>query len=690
MVGDPIQIQISFSNPSMVLIKSIVINGQVITLSGSVTTFTVVTFVPDFLGGEYYASVSHINYLSFGITSPMEISSSLDDSIYFFAELDVLSISTISEINVLTMGENQIILEINNPENYEINTLQFVVDHILTTFESDQIIQIDEAHVAIKINPNLGWHNFTLQNIEFGNTENGFVSQSESFAIDILVIASNEVRSISTISELQTMENGYIYELTNDIDAAGFGWTPYSFSGILYGNGFSIQNLAIVWTGTISQNTGVGLFSQFNGIIDQVSIENSNIYVSLAGTTGYAYALSVGAFAGNLSANSVIRNSNMNYVSVTVVSLAIGYDNNFAVYVGGFAGTGQYINSCIAENLHINVSASKVANVGGLVGFGYLVSDSSIIDSSIIVSVSGTGTSNVGGILAYGYEAESVTVTNTSISVSYEGSNIGTLFVGGISGNVTLVTDSIISEILLNIESTSTVNIGGVVGNIVNGNVENTDVSGSIIAIVNSLNNTFSLVGGIAGYSSSSIISTSSTKLSIDATITSNEIAAIGGMVGRFQDNSQILNSVSNNVIDVTTNILANSTYVGGFVGYSYESSIMSSISIGSISSSAVGHIAVGGFAGGVMWSDYTNSVAFVDYTDHLISLVGMLSDTDTINNCYNYESFSSEQNEIVLLVNLNSSLFYTEILKWEDNIWNLSILDFENELYPILSRTTN
>ena len=42
---------------------------------------------------------------------------------------------------------------------------------------------------------------------------------------------------------------------------------------------------------------------------------------------------------------------------------------------------------------------------------------------------------------------------------------------------------------------------------------------------------------------------------------------------------------------------------------------------------------------------------------------------------------------QIIYLEDLNSKEFYIDVLKWDENIWNLDNLDYENNLRPKLKK---
>ena len=228
--------------------------------------------------------------------------------------------------------------------------------------------------------------------------------------------------------------------LTNDIELAGFEWTPIGnnskrFGGSFDGQGHKISNLFINYIGTNTQSPYMGLF-------------------------GYVY--------GSSSKHSVIQNLTVQG-NVTLTSS----QNVSTAYSGGVIG---YANYADITNVHseVNVTVKRVggnwSNLGGLVGYANY--STTIKDCSNSGNV--TGYRNVGGIAGTLYGNSFV--INCTNSGKVTGADTG---VAGIAGNVS---NGCAIKACSNsgiIKSTGT-NVGGIGGDVANAEISNCYNSGKI------------------------------------------------------------------------------------------------------------------------------------------------------------------------------------------------------------------
>jgi len=156
-----------------------------------------------------------------------------------------------------------------------------------------------------------------------------------SHKIDLLTYSR-----ISTPQELKAIEadpDGH-YILTEDIDMSGQEWIPFTFNGIIEGNGHKISNLSIDQTGTAERSTYDGNMKEYStcfaGMFDVMEnarindLELSNLNVEIEADT----PCFIGSFAG------YIGDSCINNCRVDGVLLLRAYDRMFGV--GGIAGYG--------------------------------------------------------------------------------------------------------------------------------------------------------------------------------------------------------------------------------------------------------------------------------------------------------------------------------------------------------------
>jgi len=404
-----------------------------------------------------------------------------------------------------------------------------------------------------------------------------------------------QIASLENLYWIAAQSNrwGYHYIQTADINASatitwfsGFGWSPVGyasarFTGYYDGQGFSIDSLYINSTYEYA-----GLFGYTEGA------EIMNMKITDAEITGTEYA---GVLAGKISTSEILNCSSTGKITGTnFTGGLIGYaDNaeinncsfngevNGAFNTGGLAGQIYYtsIETCGSDG-----TVNGGWDTGGLIGKseGYNTSQdiiNYINNSNSNALVSGTD-DHTGGLIGYINYCTSVTNCNSTGNVS------GTAYVGGLIGynNYRTVINDCYST--GNVTGT-TVHIGGFSGYNYYSKV-NRCFSNSI---VNGEDNT----GGFTGTNGSSQVTECFSIGEVTGTRT-----ATGGFVG---------NNTRSGISDSYSNVtVAGVSYVGGLVGYNYESvSMENCFNFGNVTGS---EDKVGGLIG---WNEKS-----------------------TVNNCYN------------------------------------------------------
>lgn len=318
----------------------------------------------------------------------------------------------------------------------------------------------------------------------------------------MFLLKSYEIINISTIEQLQSLENGYIYQLTNDIDATGFNWLPYDFSGFIFGNGYEIRNLHIKNIYEYKGYHYVGLFSNFTGIIEHLGLSNISIDVSCEKA----------AFIGGLAGRSYY--SRIEDVYIDKGSIKVKTNNELSI--GGLIGKLDFssLNNNFVKEVNLMVDNENMVVMGGLVGKSYnnLISNS-YTNSSKILGSDGF----IGGFIGQSNNEEIMNsyVTNTEIKI-------------------------------INGTENQTNSIGGFIGNSI-GNSNNLVLNNNYIEDINIIveGNIAANIGGLIGYDNLSTIDNCKTNTTT-ITVKSNSIIVLGVLVG--QKNRGIINlSFSNN-----------------------------------------------------------------------------------------------------------------------------------------------
>ncbi|MEM4330978.1 MAG: ZmpA/ZmpB/ZmpC family metallo-endopeptidase-related protein, partial [Candidatus Pacearchaeota archaeon] len=522
----------------------------------------------------------------------------------------------------------------------------------------------EEIQIIKQINVDVGYINWTFYvNDSLGNTNRTpifSVNLGTSFCFANGMFGRGTTQSpciITNCIQLQSMNKNLSasYMLGKDIDCsetrnwnnrAGFlpvGNETNPFNGSLSGskNKYKIFNLFINRT-----SSDIGLFGRIkNGKVENISLVGIEYYGKkyLGGIAGYTFNTTISevfisgvlqnidsmeyvggvvgysdsSFISNLDSDINIT-SKGNYVggvvgssdkssikdgrNITVFINAekegngglVGYSkndiiSNFTLYVnliskGNDVGgaIGKFHNGDLSFVLVIGEINSSKDNVGGIAGYSY---GARINNSIYIIKSFLKGNNSVGGIIGYGNNAY---LTNVSIEFNEDNYYIeGNFYVGGIAGKLANSGRIINSSISKMVKIKGNNSVGGMIGNSSKCSIFNTHV------LVNVSGK--DMVGGGFGFLeyANSINSSSS----IGIVSGRNFIGGFGGFADGKDSRIFIHNSYSR------ANV-SGSSYVGGFLGSSYNITILNSYSTGNVSGSSY----VGGFIGNFSLGSISNS----------------------------------------------------------------------------------
>ena len=181
---------------------------------------------------------------------------------------------------------------------------------------------------------------------------------------------------IATPDDLNAIKNNPDgkYILANDIDMSGQEWVPFSFNGVLEGDGHSISNLKITETGDSKRNTYdgnmkeyqtefAGLFDVMEGAkISDVAFDNVDIYITS----------DMPCFAGIVA--GYMEDSEITGCSVNGTVTLYAHDRMFGV--GGVIGYGAgNVTDVTADVTLVCVDTDKETKdeqfMGGICAAGY-------------------------------------------------------------------------------------------------------------------------------------------------------------------------------------------------------------------------------------------------------------------------------------------------------------------------------
>lgn len=254
------------------------------------------------------------------------------------------------------------------------NGIMFLVNSTLADITFPQRLTKYDVYIrSVCGNNNYGpWSKITIQT-EAPYWQDVVVSQPTSYTIDLIsnyAIISTAEDFVWFTQTAQPYDSAYFI---SDIDLREYKWKPVSNLFTAYtikGNGHKISNLYI---NEISDFTA--LFSYFNGTIENVGIENAQVYGN--GATA--------CFCGKTFINGEIRNC---YITNSIIE---GMDQ-----VGGLVAQ----HNGTIKNCYVNVNI-KGNRRNGWNGLLTASSEGTIINSYAVGSVSMRSFCNYGGISAY-------------------------------------------------------------------------------------------------------------------------------------------------------------------------------------------------------------------------------------------------------------------------------------------------
>lgn len=259
------------------------------------------------------------------------------------------------------------------------------------------LTKITDTRYSVELqNIGWGWNSgdinkvVTLCSLSYGIGEATNTCTLSNLVLRYFILESNAIRDINTAQELQNMENGYAYRLTDNIDLTEFTWTPYDFQGYIDGNGFSINHLTIEKSITTNyiydEDRMIGLFRHGKGCFKNLILNDATITVNSNYWTDFNLGFIVGCIADNGYLDNCIVNGN-----ITVIT-----KGNAVGSIGGLVGWGDggtINNSSYSGSIFISMQNSTCDGaIGSLIGFrGSLYN--SISSAEITVLLNGSVTS---------------------------------------------------------------------------------------------------------------------------------------------------------------------------------------------------------------------------------------------------------------------------------------------------------
>ena len=464
--GETIFMSLKLDNPLGMTIESVVINGETYGITGASTKnkiFVEIICNGQFAGGDTYFKIDKVNAKIDNTTLSVKPESELSDNVFINGKLEVIKIEYVNDkfepIDwAFPSDKVYVLITLDNPTGY-------YVDGVNTDITN--LIKIDNNRWYYQVSTNTDWNVTYLSGISYHNQ---FLEKTISYSdikTECYVVKSNETTYISDANGLKNMQDGYYYELTNDIDLSNLEWIGSDLKGVLNGKGYSIKNMSFV--GSVKNaNAYLGLFKQGSGVIQNLNIENATIIADVIQNDKNDYDAYCGAFVASpkkiiISDCSVDEYSTFGIVNTTKAS----------VYVGGFVGIVFYGEIVIKDSISLasvsascayahEVSGEKKEHSGGFIGLISHYSSAGFLNCISEGSVNGYYTGGyIGFVGDYAYVGDTrVFIFNSISSGMLEGDYVGGFF-GMVNNNSAEYKSSLLISDCIN-NSTITANrIGG-------------------------------------------------------------------------------------------------------------------------------------------------------------------------------------------------------------------------------------
>ena len=480
-VGVEVQLKLFMTNPDSVNISSVILNQEIYDIEFMTIDYLIVKFTPDTSGGIFNVQISGIIFESaIGGLELLNVSNYSFD-LPILGELHVQKMYSNVDNIIYKNVNNFLYIIVENPNDYNVNNLsiQFGDQYSsmsVYSFLIDEIEMINSNTIKIPWPINeINFYEFvSIKNITYGLDEFNTVTKSFMYkAYEFIVLESNEINSISTVQQLLNIQDGYIYQIVNDIDLKDINWIPMDFQGVIYGNNYSLLNLVIINNDQSSDILNIGLFGNFNGLVKDLTV--SSAYISINNVAQNNIGIYAGQSNTYFKANNLIvsgyissNTTSTSHIGGIVGKIKLGYFDGFVstvsfnitaserVYLGGVVGYTDYWtlrpiyfeNGVISLTLDLTTTGDW-AIVGGILGSiggqfeAYVHFVNNTINSNTTIVGASTNVA-FGGIVGY-YAYASAYISNNDVTLflnEYDGSYYGFNYLVGINENGTLIEDS--------------------------------------------------------------------------------------------------------------------------------------------------------------------------------------------------------------------------------------------------------
>ncbi len=366
--GDSVTLRINVDNPLGVSVKSVIIDGKAYEASDSSTSRMIFVDISDVgsLGNAviegFVASADGVDYTVNEITQ-----ATID--IRIISKPVITSWELVNEhfepLEYVARGQKAYILI--SAEKLEDNTITDVYlgfpygephdEWPGPRFHDNDIKMLDDGRFYVELRENDPVY-FDSISVIYSNSyiEKDVTINDQYDQLPCIKLESNEVRYISTPEEFMTMENGYRYELTCDLDFSTLeDHSRNYFYGIIDGKGHSINNYLIIQPCRNEGGGNAGMFWELSGIMQNINFVGFTYTEKFSSSESWNTATGV---IGHLCEDGIIRNCTLGETSEFVTTNTIN--------IGSICGQNDGIIENCSSYAKITSSADRQGGICGI------------------------------------------------------------------------------------------------------------------------------------------------------------------------------------------------------------------------------------------------------------------------------------------------------------------------------------
>ncbi len=361
--GASVTIQIKIEDIPNVTLQSVMIDGKEVSLTKT-ALYYYATFSPKSTGGKYTVILGTMSFD--GGSVPMNYVSDLD--ILVMGEISVDSVVLSNGTHYYWSGED-VTAYVNFIGSEPFTITKVYIESGYVNAKSEILIRkVTDVQYALESIPT---DPFRITGFVY--EYNGKTYEVTTNQIDVLFIEIPKQTSpieISTPEQLQNMQPGRDYILTQDIDMSGFDWTPFQYYGVLNGNGYTIRNLTLDGVTSMFKNSGSNCY------IVNLNLENVLLSVYVPEAVPNFYVAILSTYDDEKGKNNGPTVANCHITGSIELVLEVNDSEEVADVISLFAFSRYGLITDSSFNGSMNLTVKKTFQ-GGYYVFG-MVSTSSI------------------------------------------------------------------------------------------------------------------------------------------------------------------------------------------------------------------------------------------------------------------------------------------------------------------------